>query len=117
MSEHSGHPPTLRIQVLYFDGCPHSEAAIDLVRRVAASHAGLATIESLEVSSHAEAERLSFLGSPSVHVNGVDIDPQARERTDFGMACRLYGPSGVPSADLVVRAIREAMRIGSEDLA
>ena len=108
MSHASDRTASLRIRVLYFDGCPNSEAAMNLVRQVAASHAGRATVESVEVSSHADAERLRFLGSPSVQVNGVDIDPDARKRTDFGMACRLYGSSGVPSADMVVRAIREA---------
>ena len=109
MSHASDRTASLRIRVLYFDGCPNSEAAMNLVRQVVASHDVRATIESIEVLSHADAERLRFLGSPSVQVNGVDVDPAARERTDFGMACRLYGSSGVPSADMVSSAIREVL--------
>lgn len=101
--------PSLRIRVLHFDGCPHTADTMDLVRRVVASHVGAVTIEDVEVASGADAARLRFLGSPSVQVNGVDIDPQARERTDFSICCRLYGASGIPPADMLARAIREAM--------
>jgi hypothetical protein len=55
-----------------------------------------------------DAVRLRFLGSPSVQIDGLDIDPMARARTDFTLACRLYGSSGVPPAELIESAIRDA---------
>ncbi len=42
--------------------------------------------EIVEVRSEEEARERRFLGSPSVHIDGVDVEPQARERDDFGMA-------------------------------
>jgi hypothetical protein len=42
----------------------------------------------LETPEAAESER--FLGSPTVRVNGVDVDPTAAERSDFGLKCRIY---------------------------
>lgn len=97
----------MRIEVLYFRGCPNSRATIDLVRRTAVTHGVRSPIETVEVGSLADAVRLRFLGSPTVRVNGVDVDPAARGRSDFGMVCRLYGSSGVPSADAVAAAIHE----------
>ncbi len=45
-------------------------------------------LERVESPEDAEAQR--FLGSPTVRVDGVDVEPGAAERADFGMKCRLY---------------------------
>jgi hypothetical protein len=37
-------------------------------------------------------ERVRFLGSPTVRVNGRDVDPDAVDRTDYGLKCRIYRP-------------------------
>ncbi len=48
---------------------------------------------------HARAER--FLGSPTIRVDGRDVDPSAVVRVDSGVKCRVYrsgaGLTGVPS--------------------
>jgi len=38
------------------------------------------------VDTLAQAEALAFLGSPTVQVDGRDIEPEARIRQDFGLA-------------------------------
>ena len=94
------------IEVLYFEDCPHLAATVALASEVAAE-CGLDTeIREVPVSSGAEAVRMKFLGSPSVRVNGVDIEPEARDRTEFALSCRLYGTSGVPPKELLVAALR-----------
>lgn len=98
----------LRIQVLYFADCPHSDETFDLVRRFARSPRRGIVVDKIEVTSGAEAVRLRFLGSPTVQINGVDIDPAARGRTDYALTCRLYGSSGVPAPEMITAAIREA---------
>jgi hypothetical protein len=98
----------VHIQVFFFKGCPHGEPTIDLVRRVAITHGVLSTVETVEIRSADEAVRSRFLGSPTVRVNGLDVDPDARGRTDFAMVCRLYGASRVPPAESVAAAIDEA---------
>ena len=95
----------LTIQILYFDGCPHLEPTVELVRR-ALSDAGVdADIELLHIDSPELAESSRFLGSPTIRVDGVDIDPGARKRDDFGLTCRRYGDSGVPPREMIVRAV------------
>ncbi|HUY59394.1 MAG TPA: hypothetical protein VMV16_06760 [Solirubrobacteraceae bacterium] len=53
-----------------------------------------------------------FLGSPTVRVDGVDVEPAAAERDDFGLKCRLYrteqGLQGTPPDALVLGAVRAA---------
>lgn len=99
---------SLRIRVLTFAGCPNRQATFDLVDRVASLLWPAAVVERIEVTSNEEAVRLRFLGSPTVQVNGIDIEPASRDKTDFAMLCRLYGRSGVPSPEMIAAAIREA---------
>jgi len=57
------------------------------------------------VTSLEDAVSKRFLGSPTVLVNGVDIDPHAHDRTDYGLSCRVYhGMDGVPSVSLLQAA-------------
>ncbi len=97
------------IEVLYFAGCPNRDSAVTLARDVVRALRVDDAIREVEVTTDADAERLRFLGSPTVRVDGVDIDPEAASRTDYSLCCRIYGSSGLPSRDLLVRAL-EARR-------
>jgi hypothetical protein len=61
------------------------------------------------IDTQEEAERERFLGSPTVRVDGRDIEPMAVDRRDFGLQCRLYrsdaGLSGLPPEDLMRTAL------------
>ncbi len=96
----------MKVEVLYFKGCPHHEPTVELTKQVV-SELGLGdSVEEVEVTNGDEANRLRFLGSPSVHVDGVDIDPEARVRTEYAMSCRMYGQSGVPPRELLEAALK-----------
>ena len=99
----------LRIEILLVKDCPNGAPTEELVRRTAAALKLEASVRTVEVESPKEALRLRFLGSPTVRVNGLDIDPAVRDRTDFAFGCRLYGASGVPPSTLLRAAIIEAL--------
>ena len=63
------------IEILYFDGCPTWQRTAEDVRRIVAETGVAATIRLVPVKANVEAERLCFLGSPTVRVDGVDIEP------------------------------------------
>ncbi|MEN8183064.1 MAG: hypothetical protein ABFS46_11075 [Myxococcota bacterium] len=98
------------IEVLFFDGCPNQEPTLELAREVVRELGIEAEIREVRVRDSDEAQRLRFLGSPSVRVDGVDIDPQAPSVTKFSFCCRMYGESGVPSRELLVAALNEGAR-------
>jgi len=60
------------------------------------------------------ARNLRFLGSPTVRVNGRDVEPGAEERPDFTLSCRVYrseqGFAGQPPERWVRQALAEAAR-------
>ena len=104
---------TPRVEILYFEGCPNHAATRDGVERIA-SDLGIA-IELLPVNVETAdaAVRLRFLGSPTVRVNGHDIEPGSDERKDFARACRVYrtdaGLRGQPDEAWVREALTALM--------
>jgi hypothetical protein len=95
------------IEVLYFAGCPNHAPTVDLAREVIAELGLDAAIREVPVETAEAAEALRFVGSPSVRVNGRDIEPAAREQTEFALSCRMYGDAGVPPKELLIEALRE----------
>lgn len=83
-----------RIDVLVFDGCPNASLALDRVEEALRSAPQQATVRVVRVETEARAQETGFLGSPSVRVDDVDVEPAARARTDCGLQCRVY-----PTAD------------------
>ena len=94
------------IEVLFFEGCPNHEPTLALAREVVGALGLDVEIREVEIHDEKDALRHQFLGSPSVRVDGVDIEPGAAERTEYAFACRVYGESGVPPRDYLVRALQ-----------
>lgn len=98
----------LRIEVLVFDGCPHAESALELAESVARDLGPGISVERIAVESAEAASRLNFLGSPSLRVNGEDVE--GRSTSHGSLSCRTYaGGAGVPPAWLVEAAVLRAI--------
>lgn len=96
------------IEILYFSGCPHHEPTVNLAREVIDDLGLEIEIREVSVETLEEAEAQRFVGSPSVRVNGKDIEAEVWGRTDFGLSCRIYRGGGVPPEELIADALREA---------
>jgi hypothetical protein len=101
-----------RVEILYFDSCPNHEPTLALVERVAAELDLQPQIELVNVRDSEEAARLRFLGSPTVRVEGRDVEPGAEQRGEFVLSCRIYrgdhGFAGQPDASWIRTALSEA---------
>ena len=103
----------MKVEVLFFDGCPNHEALLPHLRELldagGAEHTEIRLVR-VEDAETAETER--FLGSPTVRVDGEDVEPGADERTDFGLKCRLFatpdGLRGMPEDEWVLSALERA---------
>ena len=98
----------MRVEVLYLDGCPSHAALLPQLQRLA-SEAGIEHIELRRVETPEAAVGERFLGSPTVRVDGVDVDPGAADRTDFGLKCRIYRSNGSVSPTPADEWIRSAL--------
>jgi hypothetical protein len=109
--EPPGQPRSL-VEVLVTPGCPHRDAAIALARRVCEQQGGKAQVRVVEVPTQQAAEQVRFLGSPTIRVNGRDIEPGADRNFEVVHGCRLYqGPHslhGLPEEAWLHQALHHA---------
>jgi hypothetical protein len=97
------------IEILYFDGCPNHQALLGHVPSLLEREGLTADIVLRNVLDHEHAIRERFLGSPTVRVDGRDIDPDAAQRADYGLKCRIYqtpaGLRGLPPDEWLLAAL------------
>lgn len=87
------------IEIRYFDDCPNWRDTADLVRELADDLGVDLTVRLKRVATQGEAERLAFVGSPTVLIDGTD--PFAVDGAPVGLSCRIYrteeGFAGAPT--------------------
>jgi glutaredoxin len=99
----------MKVQILYFDGCPWCEGAQQAVHEALARR-GMddARVDLVAVNTYEDAERLKFPGSPTIRADGEDLFP-VPERSEWALGCRMYltpeGLKGHPSAEMVEEAL------------
>ena len=91
---------------MHWEGCPSTDEALQLLDEVLA---GRAEVVVREVTTQEEAEELGFPGSPTILVDGRDVDP-AGSKVRARLACRIYHVDGrsspVPSREQLEAALR-----------
>jgi hypothetical protein len=99
----------VRIEILARKDCPSRGMAAVVVERVIAETGAPVHLEVVDITTQAEATERRFLGSPTVRVDGLDVEPGSNGCTDFTLADRVYrgdrGLQGWPDE----RWIREAL--------
>jgi hypothetical protein len=99
-----------RIELLYWEGCPSHPEALALLERVLAERGIDVDVEVREVLTDDEAAELCFPGSPTIRIDGRDIDP-AGAASPPSLTCRIYRlPDGrvspVPSREQLEEVLR-----------
>ena len=98
-----------RVELFAFEGCPNVDVALQRVHAAVLAANVKAHITVTRIRNDEEAARLRFLGSPTVRVEGIDVEPAAAMRYDFGMQCRVYlvdgGFDGAPPIHWIEAAV------------
>lgn len=103
-----------RVELLFWRECPSWEQAIAQLReRVGGAGLDPDRIELREVHSDEEAERERFVGSPTIRIDGEDVQDGGSEQP-FGLTCRVYRLrdgriSPLPDPDDVREALEKAL--------
>jgi copper chaperone CopZ len=95
----------MKIDVLYFEGCPNHPPAVEFVKKTVMELGIDAEVREVEVKDEEDAKRLRFFGSPTIQVDGVDIEPSARESSDYSFSCRMYDGAGLPPKEMLIAAL------------
>jgi mercuric ion transport protein len=96
----------MKIQLLYFDGCPNVDAARAAVRQAIALEAVDVELEEIDVEASTAPAWARAWGSPTILVDGHDV---AGQSPSGSYCCRLYA-GGVPSVDAVRLCMVSASR-------
>lgn len=102
----------IEVIFLYYEDCPSHEQALERLRAVMQQEGMQAEVKVIKVETEEAAQRLRFVGSPTILVNGQDIDsPSAGAH--YGLTCRAYRLengriSPMPSVNMIRRALRKA---------
>jgi len=105
-----------RVELLWWEGCPSTDDALAMLREeMAAAGLDAESLRVREVSTDADAEREEFVGSPTIRVDGRDVQPVQGE--PIGLSCRVYlladgRISPLPDRGEVRQTLRDAMRGG-----
>ena len=81
----------MKIEFLYFSGCPSYKQGLKNLKQ-ALGELGLdENLETINIDSDEKAKEYSFIGSPTIRINEVDLDPNARNKEVTGYkGCRIY---------------------------
>ncbi len=100
----------MKFSLLYFEGCLSYQQALENLRETIAEDGLEAKIELVNVTSPAEAERLNFLGSPTIQIDGVDLEGPEAVKTGVGFGCRVYEDKGQMRGWPTKEQIRAALK-------
>ena len=98
----------MKMEILYFDGCPTYLAAEKTLREVLEERGIAAEVELVAVNTDGEARELRYAGSPTIRVDGEDLFPLP-ERAEYALGCRMYATSeglrGSPTSAMLSEAL------------
>lgn len=98
-----------QIELLYMEGCPNRYPAAKTLESALRQAGLVADINQVLVSSEEEAQTLGFLGSPSIRINGHDVEGNDGSADEYCLQQRLYltreGFRGYPSKEMVLMAL------------
>ena len=101
------------VELLWFQDCPNHPAARAMLRELLDGLAPGTTIHDIDASDPGVAERYRFPGSPTIRIDGRDVDPSFHDPGDYTPRCRLYwtaeGLRGLPERGWVESALRSSI--------
>ncbi len=101
------------IEVLYVQDCPHYQATLALVDRVRGELGIDTELRTTLIVDQAAAEQASFAGSPTVRVDGRDVEPSSEPATEYLVGCRLYRLEHRIAGQPEERWVREALLLAA----
>lgn len=77
------------VEFLWWEGCPSSDRALAILHEeMAAQGLDPGSVAMREMRTDADADRERFVGSPTIRVDGRDVQPPGDE--PVGLSCRVY---------------------------
>jgi len=75
---------TIKVEVLYSEGCLRTPLTIARIQEVSDKIGVGIDLSTMEIDTFDKIMEWNFIGSPTVRINGVDIDPSSRGKSFQG---------------------------------
>jgi hypothetical protein len=96
---------TIIIEFQHFHGCPNGPILLGRVQDAISSSSRETEFIEVIIDTPEKAAKIGFLGSPTVLINGKDVEEQ--ERLDKpNLSCRFY-PNGLPTVEQIKAKLDE----------
>ena len=100
----------MKVEFLYFDGCPSYTQALQNLKDALHLEQLPDTVEMIHVADAEDAEAKRFLGSPTIRIDGLDVEGPKAEANGYAYGCRVYAAEGGTAGWPSVQQIREALQ-------
>ncbi len=101
-----------KIEFLYFEGCPSYKQALAYLKEIIDEEKLDTNIELVLVESPEDAQKVGFQGSPSLKINGRDMEGK---EGGISFTCRIYNIDGVltgiPSKEYIRKKILKQEKV------
>jgi hypothetical protein len=99
----------MKIEVLYVPNCPNHALALERLREILPVESFQKNVHEVVVKDMEAAQSLKFPGSPTIRIDGEDVEPQSERAATFEIMCRIYSDGGgTPSRKMLRVAIERA---------
>jgi hypothetical protein len=107
--------PSVRIEFLYWEDCPSHQQAWDRLMTVLEEKGLKKEVARIDIQTNEDAQAWNFCGSPTIRVNGRDIDPEGAKGQRIGLNCRIYHTpderiSPLPSEEMIRKALDQNLQ-------
>ncbi|HYA32870.1 MAG TPA: DUF2703 domain-containing protein [Candidatus Bathyarchaeia archaeon] len=100
----------LTIDVLFYEDCPHYQEAASILKEVLEEEHVEAKVNMIKVAEGGEAVVVGFLGSPTILVEGHDVQSGTDHTSPFQGHCRIFRYKGrvfeIPPKDMIREAVK-----------
>jgi len=101
-----------KIEFYFFESCPSYKKALDYLEEIINEHNIEADLKLIQVDSPEDAQKVGFQGSPSIKINGEDMEGK---QNGYSFTCRIYNIDGVltgiPSKEYIRKNILKQKKI------
>ncbi len=109
----------MRVELLYYPECPSHERAVELLQEAMRAEGVEAPIEIIRIETQAEAEAHRFIGSPTIRIEGIEVDPHPE--LPYRLTCRTFVHedgrlSPLPSLPMLRQVIRQAKEVNNDGI-
>lgn len=104
----------MRIEFFYWEDCPSHPEALERLRQVMLEQGLVDQVDVVRIATAEDADRHRFPGSPTIRINGEDLQPEGAQGQAM-LTCRTYHTeagrlSPLPTATMIRRALQAARR-------